>query len=123
MPGRFADPSATRRVDLGEGDYALVRDELSGPEIDRFVGSRDDEAAGVLANYIVEWNLTGKDGEVVPIDGESVFLLKAPTLAPIVDAISAVIGESAAVPNAPGARSPGTSRASASRTRTTRARR
>jgi len=54
MAGRFADPSATRRVDLGEGDFVLIRDELSGAEIDRFVGARDDEAAGVLANYIVE---------------------------------------------------------------------
>lgn len=124
---RFADVTATRRVDLGaclcpgtphDGDYALVRAELSTPEIAKMATAADPEAiADVLAAFIVEWNLLGPDGTLWPATGENILRLKPPTLSSIVEAHGDVAAESSTVPNASGAPSPASPRESASRTR------
>jgi hypothetical protein len=129
---RFIDPTATRRVDLGlcdcpgtphGTDWADIRDRLSGIEVARFGGSSDDEAAGIAAGYILAWSLLDDDGEPVAITGEAVALLDAATMTALSSALGGVVSESVTVPNGSGAPSRPTSRASASRTRTTRVRR
>lgn len=130
MTSRFADTAATRRVELGpcgcegtphESDYALVRAELSTPEIADIEAAGRDTIAQVISRFVTEWNLLGPDGKAWPPSPESLYALKPPTLAPIVSAISESMGESSTLPNASGARSASSSRASASRTRATRA--
>lgn len=127
---RFADTSATRTVDLGpcgcdgtphESDWAKVRAELATPEIADLEAADRSTIAAEVSRFVVEWNLLGPDGQPWPPSPESLYALKPPTLAPIVAALGESMGASAILPNASGARSASSSRASASRTRATRA--
>lgn len=126
---RFADPGATRTVDLGpcecpgtphESDWAKVRSDLSGPELSmllQLVPGREEQAAEIVAPFITEWNLSDDDG-VVAITPESVYLLRGPTLSAIGTALGEVLAENLKLPNPSGAPSRASSRGSASRTRT-----
>lgn len=127
---RFADPRATRTVDLGacecpdtphSSDWVKVRSDLSDPEcaillrIDRM---SDEEQAEALVPFIAEWNLLGLDGEPAAIDAGALFALKGPTLKAIGTTLGEVLRENLGLPNPQGAPSRGSSRGSASRTRT-----
>jgi hypothetical protein len=130
---RFVDPEARRTVPLGpcdcpgtphEQDEAYIRDRLSGQEIAQYAQSSNETAAEVTAEFVLGWNLLGNKGEAVAVTAASLLLLDAQSLSTLVNAISDVVVESSgAVPNGSGARSRASSRASASRTRTTRPRR
>ncbi len=123
---RFADPTATRTVDLGacecpgtphESDWAKVRSDLSGPELSmllRLVPGREEEAAEIVAPFIVEWNL----GE--PVTASAVFLLRGPTLSAIGSTLGEVLRENLKLPNPSSVPSRASRRGNASRTRTTR---
>lgn len=132
---RFADATATRRVEFGaclcpgtphDVDYALIRAEASAQETGRFIGAQglDDvgEIADAISIFIVGWNLLGPDGKDWPPSTEALLSLKLPTLTPLIEAIGAAVDESSRLPNSSGAPSRASSRASASaspkRTRT-----
>jgi hypothetical protein len=143
--GRFADPSVTATIDLGpcrcpgtphERDSAQVRSQIGDGELRSAYatavrvdpdGERYfDEAAGddaAAARFTRSWTLLDAAGEPVPITPAWISRLDTETrtalLAPLNAAIAA---RSAPLPNGSGARSPGSSRASASRTPTTRRR-
>lgn len=132
---RFADPKATRTVQLGpceclgtphtEGDWAKIRSDLSGADIASIanLASDDEEAAADgMAPYIAEWNLLGVDGKPWAPSGESLLALHQDTMTLIVEGITAAVTESLRLPNPLAAPSPASSRGSGSRTRTTRAR-
>ena len=129
---RFADPRATRTVQLGpcecpgtphDEDWAKVRSDLSATDLAvllRLDGMEQDEAVEALLPYIPEWNLLGDDGEVAPIDLASVSGLKRQTSALIGDTVAEVIKENLGLPNSPAAPSPASPRGSGSRTPTKR---
>ena len=124
---RFADPTATRTVDLGEclcpgspheSDWVKVRAEVSGVDVRRFSGMGaldDDGVAEGLASFIIEWNLLGSNGQPWPPSAEALMALKLPTVTVIVTELGKVVEESSTLPNASGAPSAGSSRGSASR--------
>ena len=126
---RFADPRATRTVDLGAcecpgtphpRDEVVLRSEYSGSEIAAIAALGTDEeetAAAGFVPYIVSWNLHDPDGQPWPPSGESLLALKQATLSAIIEGITVGIRESITLPNASGAPSPASSRGSASRTR------
>lgn len=129
---RFADPAAVREVDLGpcecpgtphSRDWAKVRADLSGSELAILLGLGglgQEEAADRIAPFIDSWNLLGPDGADWPPSPEALFALKGPTAQAIGAAIAAVVDEVIGpLPKATGARSPGSSRASASPRRKT----
>ncbi len=124
MSGWFADPEATERFVLGnckcpgtphDEDFMDLRSELSGvmlaeleqaPPVDR------------MKTLIVGWNLRDANGEI-PITGDQLGRLYLD----IFERLNAWLDEHAKVsslPNASGAPSRNGSKASASRTRTTR---
>ena len=117
---RFADPRATRTVDLGpcecpgtphERDEALIRSELSGSEIARIVSASqtdESEASAAFAPYVLSWNLLDPDGQPTEPSADLLTQLMATTLQSLVTAISEVVTASVQVPN----RSSGPSRAS-----------
>lgn len=125
---RFADPAATKTVDLGpcdcpgtphESDWAKVRAEASAEEAERFLdtGSLTPEtAAEAVAAFIPEWNLLGPDGKPWPPSTEAVRALKYSTVKVIGKAVAETVNDSVLVPNASGAPSRASSRGSASRT-------
>lgn len=151
--GRFANDTATRPVDLGprycsccppsdEHDSALVRAELGDGEAKSVrmagwgaTGFRyyDSEAANnaAVARFTLSWTLhSGMRDEhgdpiIMPINERAAALLDEPTrnalLLAINEAYTARHG--GPLPNASGAPSRGSSRGSASHTRTTRRRR
>lgn len=126
---RFADVKATRTADLGpcecpgtphDNDWAKVRAEYSGSDTSRIAdASTEDEleAARILAEYVVEWNLLDPDGKAWPPSAESLVALKGPTLSAIMAEISTGIADSVTVPNPSSVPSPASSRGSASATR------
>ena len=129
---RFADPHATRLVDLGpcecpgaphKRDEANIRAELSASEVARLIevinNADKDGASEQIAAAIVGWNLLGPDGEPWPPSAESVDALKHATTAVLAGALADVVTESLKVPNASGAPSQVSSRRSASRRRPT----
>jgi hypothetical protein len=125
---RFADPSATRTVDLGEclcpgaphaSDWVKIRGEASSVDVRRFagMGAIDDEGVSEgIAFFISEWNLLGPNGEPWAPSGESVGALKLGTLSVVIAAIGEVV-EASILPNGSGAPSVASSRGSASPTR------
>lgn len=132
---RFADPRATRTVDLGacecpgtphSSDWAKVRSDLSDPEcaiLLRIDLQSEQEQAETIAPFVAEWNLLGPDGTLAAIDADALFSLKGPTLKAIGSALGEVLRENLHLPNPSGAPSPASSRGSASRTRTATRRR
>lgn len=127
---RFADPSATRTVDLGTcecpgtphpNDFIEIRSSLAPGECNAVFGITRLEPrkqAAVLVDFLVRWNLNGADGEPMPLDADSLFLLDAPSQQALGEALGEVAVESATLPNRFGAPSPASPRGSASRTRT-----
>lgn len=128
---RFADPRATRTVQLGpcecpgtphaEGDWAKVRSQLSGSDIAIISGaSTTDEAAAaaVIADYVPEWNLLDDAGNAWAPSAESLVALMPASLSAIVAGVRESIAESSRLPNVSGAPSRASSRGSASHTRT-----
>jgi len=140
--GRFADDKATIEVDLGpcrcpgtphEQDSAQVRADIGDGEAKsvRVAGWQstgmeyyDFEVANdaAVAKFTVSWTLRGKYDELVPITRRTVTLLDEATRLALLTEINRAFEErhGGALPNASGARSRGSSPASASRTRTTR---
>ena len=125
---RFADPTATRTVDLGEclcpgsphdSDWAKVRGEASASDVRKFAEMEEFDADGnvaeALAEFIPEWNLLGPNGEAWPPSRDSLMALKLPTVRLIVTELGKVIRESSELPNASGAPSAASTRGSASR--------
>lgn len=130
---RFADPHATRLVDLGpcecpgaphKRDEANIRAELSASEVARLIevinNADKDGASELIAAAIVDWNLLGPNAEPWPPSAESVDALKHATTALIAGALADVVTESVKVPNASGAPSRASSRRSASPSRAKR---
>jgi hypothetical protein len=74
---RFTDPNATKRFDLGpcecpgtphgEGDWMLLRCDLSGQDLLDMEGT---QGAGRLRILVKEWNLIGDNGKVAPLTDE-----------------------------------------------------
>ncbi len=139
---RFANPARTARLNLGacqcpetphaEGDWVDHRLEFGSGELERIgaygmargEGGFDFGAATdkLIEVGVVRWNLLGPDGEEVPVSVASISLLDAATRSTISEAIDKAIPDKARatpLPNASGARSRGSTRASASRSRTT----
>lgn len=127
---RFADPTATKTVELGpcdcpgtphESDWAKVRTEASAEEAERFIDTANldpESAAEAVASFIPEWNLLGPDGQPWPPSTDAIRALKVPTVSILANAIAETVTESVTLPNASGAPSAASSRKSASRTRT-----
>ena len=123
---RFADPRATRTVELGacecpgtphSGDWCKVRSDLSGSELATLLkldGMDEATASETIAPFIAEWNLSDADG-VVAIDADALFALKGPTLHAIGEALGETLRENLGLPNPSGAPSRASSRGSASR--------
>lgn len=125
---RFADASDVRRVEFGacecpgtphSGDYAEIRSDLSDAELAILFDLPSDQegAARAIAPFIARWNLLGPDGEEWPPSPEALYLLKRATMRALGEALAEVMRENVTLPNGSGARSPASSRASASRTR------
>lgn len=67
----------TERVELRGGFHATLRKYLSAHDI--FVADSADHAGtAILVTSIVEWDLTGKDGNVLKIDADTVESLPSP---------------------------------------------
>jgi len=128
---RFADPNATDRLDLGacecsgtphESDWVEYRTQIGYATL----GAVATVAASVdlmsakrklLELTITGWNLLGPDGEIAEITPKTIGDLDPSTAERIYDAVDSAIQAVQTLPNASGARSPASSRASASRTR------
>lgn len=128
---RFADPRATRTVDLGacecpgtphESDWAKVRSDLSGAEVATLLQlrpGREEEAADIVAPFVTEWNLLDEDGPA-EISPAAMYALKGPTLRAIGSELGEVLRENLQLPNPSSAPSRASSRGSASPTRRSR---
>lgn len=115
----FVDPSARKRVDLGDGDWVDIRAELTPSDIRQFTLATDADDAGVaaiLAPFVLEWNLRGPDGASVPVSPEAILVLKLASLKTVVNGLGEVVKAASTVPNPSGAPSPESSRGSASPT-------
>ncbi len=153
LSGWFADPDTTDEVDLGscrcpgsphDHDSATFRTQWGDGErksifyagagmrlrADGTIGSDgtyDPEATNneLLARGIVAWTLRDGNGEPAPITRRMVALLPEEARLKLLTALQEAdaLFRSGPLPNASGARSRGSSRASASRTRTTTRRR
>ena len=122
--GNFAS-DGTRTVVLGdcrcpgrphEQDTAEVREELPW-DVLVDVGMLTGGAAYryLVLSALVTWNLTDADGDPVPVTAEMVRRLRPDRLDPIADAVNAAYERARApLPNAAGARSRPSPRASAS---------
>jgi len=74
---RFADPNATKRLELGpcecpntphaEGDWIDLRSELSGIDLASMESASPPER---MKRLIVRWNLIGDGGVTAPIDDD-----------------------------------------------------
>lgn len=107
---RFVKSSAgvrpTDRIELGDGEYVLVKQRLSAPEtaalqrrlfslkidptdrtprLDDFAWQ--DQYIAVVKSYAVEWNLTDDDGQPMPCSAESIDLLDEDTVREIANGI------------------------------------
>lgn len=142
---RFADPTRTATLDLGEcrcpgtpheRDEYVYRTELGDAEEGRAgaygwasTAGRFFDWAAARAMLVAEiagisWNLTGNDGEPVPMRAETAILLDDATLSAMARAVDdAQTAFRSPLPNASAAPSRATSRASGSRTRKTPAKR
>lgn len=122
---RFADARATRTVDLGpcecpgaphENDWAKVRADLAATDIALLSATNSYTIAGVAAEFVVEWNLLGPNGEPWDPNGEALTALKTPTLTLIVSALTDAIKAATPLPNTSGVPSAKSSLGNASRT-------
>jgi hypothetical protein len=123
---RFADPAATARLDLGEcqcpgtpheSDWVDLRAELGAQDVLRMATGN---SLDVLELLIVRWNLLDNDGSAATVDREHIERLYADTFDDLDKFIEAHVRLGTSLPNASGARSRTGTRASASRTQTTR---
>jgi len=123
MSGRFADPNATKRFELGpcecantphaEGDWIDLRSELSGVDLAKMEASAPVDRMKIL---IVRWNLIGDGGTTAPIDDDYLGRLYLD----LFDRINTWLNENAKVaslPNVSAAPSRDSSRGSGSSTR------
>jgi hypothetical protein len=139
---RFADASAIETLTLGpcqcpgtphEEDVVIYRTALGAGEEDAAGAAGwaatngkyfDWEAARskLLATGVLRWNLLGPSGELMPVTPTAMALLDSVTRAAIGGVIDAAQTKARGdpLPNASAARSRAGSRASGSRTRTTR---
>lgn len=137
---RFANPNRTDILPLGpcecpgtphEQDEVIYRLELGAGEEERAgaygwaaTGYEYFDSAAARAKLIeigvVRWNLLGPDGEPMPVNARSAALLDESTQTLIAAKLDEVTTRAAPLPNGSGARSRNGTRASASRTRTTR---
>lgn len=124
MSGWFADPIKTKRFVLGEcrcpgkphdEDYWDVRSSWSGTFTAELESAPPAERLRLL---IVDWNLHNEDGKV-PLEGEWLERLYLDVFETLNAWLDANV-DRGALPNASGAPSPNGTKASASRTRTTR---
>lgn len=125
---RFADPTATRTVDLGacecpgephDADIVQVRSEYSSSDVTALASTPDDDeaaAAEIVASFVVSWNLLGPDGAAWPPAADSLLALKPYTLNLISEAITAGVQDALVVPKASGGASPRSQRERTSRT-------
>lgn len=72
-------------IDLGDGDIIKVRKEMSFERTSKIYTNYNEAnpmtiALPMLVAAIVEWNLTGKDGVVVPCTEENIKLLDSKTV-------------------------------------------
>lgn len=128
---RFADPRATRTVELGacecpgtphSTDWIKVRGDLSAQESAILLGLprlEPERQAEVIAPFVVEWNLIGPDDEDWPVTPENLFLLKGDTSEKLGLGLADSIKESGNFPNLSGSPSRASRRGRASRTQTT----
>jgi hypothetical protein len=121
--------SATFRTQWGDGErksifYAGAQIRLSADGDLETAPGYDPEIANneLLARGVVSWTLTDREGEPVPITRRNLSALDEPTRLALLTALQNAdkLFRSGALPNASGARSRGSPRASASRTRTPR---
>lgn len=138
--GRFANPSRTDVLPLGpcqcpdaphEQDEAVYRLELGAGEEAR-AGAYGWQASGgsyfdweaarskLVEIGVVRWNLLNGEGQPMPVTVQSAALLDEDTRTAILTKLDEVTARNAPLPNASGARSQASTRASASRTRTIR---
>lgn len=121
MSRHFVNPSATRRVELGDDEWVDVREHWSGVDLIALSDAEDNETRIVrlLNRGIVAWSLRDDDGKPVPLDLAHIKLLDTATLGTVAEAINATF-EDLALPNASGGNSPAGSPGTASRTRKAR---
>jgi len=142
---RFADPSRTAELDLGEctcagtpheRDLYVYRTELGDAEEGRAgaygwaaTGHRFFDSSAALTYLVAEvagvsWSFVNEDGTPVPMRAETASLLDERTLGLMGRAIDAAQTEyRKTLPNVPAGPSRSTSQATGSRTRKTRTRR
>lgn len=118
---RFADPNATKEVDLGPcqcpntphlRDTATVRTQLGTGARGRIaaaygsgvVGSGDASqlALQALKECLLAWNLIGPDGKPAPITAESIEDLDGDTVSALFVPISELLNGRATLPNGSG---------------------
>ncbi len=142
---RFADPTRTAELDLGEctcpgtpheRDVYVYRTELGDAEEGRAgaygwaaTGHRFFDTSAALTYLVAEvagvsWSFVGEDGKPIPMRAETAALLDENTLGAMGRAIDAAQTEyRKTLPNVSGGPSRSTSQGTASRTRKTRTRR
>jgi hypothetical protein len=117
---RFADPNATKRMELGpcecpgsphaEGDWIALRSDLGADDL---VFLETAEPWDRMLRLVRGWNLIGDDGQVAPVTEDYLGRLYA-DLFPRINDFLAEHAKMASLPNASAARSRTTSRASGS---------
>lgn len=119
---RFADPHATKEVDLGAcqcpgtphlHDVAMVRTELGAAGRGRIAAAYGSSEVGkgdasqlalqALRECLVSWNLIGPDGRPAPINVETIDDLDGETVGLLFVPISALLNDRATLPNGSGA--------------------
>ena len=145
LRGRFADEDATEDVDLGPcrcpgavhgRDNATIRAEIGDGEFRSALAaatrfredgsSYTDPAAAddsVAARFTLSWTLQDRHGKPVRITPRALSLLDEASRLAVMTPLQKIIQREAPLPNASGARSPGSSPASASPNRAARRRR
>lgn len=86
---------ATRKVDLGEGDFVEIRSELGYEHIVPFVEMQKEGKSELemmvplLRSAIVSWNLKDESGAVVEVSEENIKQLKFQTLTKLGEEVTA----------------------------------
>jgi hypothetical protein len=132
--GRFADPELTKEVDLGPcdcpgqshgNDSAQVRAQIGDGEFNATLYDQPtpaDADDAIAARFTLSWTLLDQDGEPVQITPTAIRLLDRTTRTALLMALKPSVNWREQLPNASGARSRGSSPASASPNRAARRR-
>ncbi|MCK9629617.1 MAG: hypothetical protein M0R37_13630 [Bacteroidales bacterium] len=86
---RFENKERTRRIDLGDGDWAEIPEVISFDTAAR-MGEASGDATKVILSVVTGWNLT-EDGKAVELNEANVRRLDIATVNAVITAVSEAV--------------------------------